>query len=89
METQKFTLAIPYSNKSAQARAKKGGARWNGNSKVWEVETTLRKLEIRSLDEFIVDNKAEKIDMRVGFMVDNNPAEIARVNRLGYDAIEF
>lgn len=51
---QKFILEIPYSNASARNRAKKAGAKWNANEKVWEIETTMYQLDnVRNLASFI------------------------------------
>lgn len=55
-EIQKFTLSIPYANASARNRAKQAGARWNAIDRVWEIETTMYKLDNRrNLAQFIVN----------------------------------
>ena len=88
-QVQKFTLSIPYKNASARSRAKKAGAKWNSEHKVWEIETTMYKLDnVRNLAQFIVKEhgKSDIYDTGLGFYA--HESERARVNRLGYDAIE-
>jgi hypothetical protein len=52
---QDFKLSIPYSNVSARNRAKQAGAKYNSSTGLWEVTTTMYKLDnIRNLAQFIV-----------------------------------
>jgi hypothetical protein len=86
-----YTLAIPFNNASARTRAKKAGATWNADRKVW-ILTTDRFRFYPNLAEFVVSEQAQvepaTIESGAGFKMENTAANIARVNRLGFDAIE-
>jgi hypothetical protein len=98
METVKiFTLEIPFANTTARNNAKKLGAKWDANNKVWTVETTEYKLRLRNIDRFIQEPKAatatieapKTLDLGVGFPVQNNAKAISNAYKFGYDAIEM
>lgn len=51
-----FSLSIPFSEKSAQNRAKQAGAKWNSSKKVWEVATSIYKIDnIRNLSKYVIE----------------------------------
>jgi hypothetical protein len=61
-----FTLSIPYNDKSAQNRAKQAGAKWKSDKKVWEVTTTIYKIDnIRNLARYVVETYMTGTDIEL------------------------
>lgn len=98
-ETKVFTLRIPFANTAGRNNAKKLGAKWDADRKVWTVETTEKKIDLRNLSNFVEEseNKEEAIvtpattntvDSGCGFYMQNTPGNWALVNKYGFDAIE-
>lgn len=100
-EIKKFTLSIPYANTAGRNNAKKLGAKWDSDRKVWTVETTEKKIDLRNLSKFVVEESintpisapavepAKTVDSGCGFRMSNTAANWAKVNRYGFDAIEM
>lgn len=96
-EIKTWTLEIPYANTAGHKNAKKIGAKWNPDTKVWIVKTSEYKLDLKNLWKFVkeedethlTETKEETVDMGVGFPVPNNNRAKALVQKYGFDAIEM
>jgi hypothetical protein len=91
-----WTLNIPFANTAGRNNAKKLGATWNPNTKMWTVETSEYKLDLRNLWKFVATESAnvvnaEKttVDSGAGFAMENTVANRRLVNKYGFDAIEM
>src|SRR5690606_30604617 len=104
-EIKTWTLEIPYANTAGRNNAKKLGAKWDPERKVWTVKTSEYKLDLRNLWKFVKhdveeavveDNAVAKrvfskgrVDSGMGFYMADTPRNWDLVYKLGYDAIEF
>lgn len=100
MKTENFTLSIPFANTAARKNVKKLGGQWNADRKVWTVETTEKKIDLRNLSKFVVDGENKEVapataptpatvDSGCGFRMQDTPRNWALVNKYGFDAIEM
>lgn len=70
-EIKKFILVIPFANTSGKANARKLGATWDSNNKVWEVSTTEAKMSQRNLWKFVQEEEentpVKEVEVERGF----------------------
>ena len=83
---QSFVISIEFRENKLRDKVKSLGGRWNPDSKTWSVKC--KKTELGELETKIAQGNTEYVNLGIGCLVPNNPREIAKAMRMGFDYIE-